>query len=255
MRRPVVQPRIGDKRGFTLIELLVVIAIITILAAMLFPVFVAAQDKARVSTCLTNTRQLGMAFGNYLGDYGKYPGGAPAGRFTSNTATADWIWYVKDATVPTMWGYRPDATKGRLAKYVKNKGVFLCPNDIYYRKTSANVSYSMNAFLDWQYSIINHSFSGKPTGVKESNIARPTKCVLLIDEGRGCRGINGSSLSYPYVGMYDGWFYDGIDAPYSCHTHGTTFLFCDGHSALVTDAGFRTLIYEPTAVQPPVRTW
>lgn len=242
-------------RGFTLIELLVVIAIIAILAAILFPVFVAAKDKANLTRCIANMRQLGLAFGNYLQDYNKYPGGAPSSRFTSNTATADWIWYVKDATRPTMWGYRPDCTKGKLAPYVKNKGVFLCPNDIYFRHTSANVSYSMNAFLDYQYSLRTHSFSAPATGVKESDVVRASKCVLLVDEGRGCRSINGNMLSTPWVGMYDGWFYDGVDAPYCCHTNGDTILFCDGHGAMVTETGFRQLIYEPSAKQPPHRTW
>ncbi|MFN3730208.1 MAG: prepilin-type N-terminal cleavage/methylation domain-containing protein [Fimbriimonadaceae bacterium] len=58
-----------DKRAFTLIELLVVIAIIAILAALLFPVFARARDAAKASTCLSNLRQLGMAFGFYGADY------------------------------------------------------------------------------------------------------------------------------------------------------------------------------------------
>jgi prepilin-type N-terminal cleavage/methylation domain-containing protein len=56
-------------RGFTLIELLVVIAIIAILAAILFPVFAQAREAARKTACLSNTRQLGMAFVQYVNDY------------------------------------------------------------------------------------------------------------------------------------------------------------------------------------------
>jgi len=60
--------------GFTLIELLVVVAIIALLAAILFPVFTTAREKARSSACQANLKQLGMAFTMYSQDYdGSYP--------------------------------------------------------------------------------------------------------------------------------------------------------------------------------------
>ena len=57
------------KRGFTLIELLVVIAIIAILAAILFPVFAQARDKARGAACLSHSKQQGLALAMYTQDY------------------------------------------------------------------------------------------------------------------------------------------------------------------------------------------
>jgi prepilin-type N-terminal cleavage/methylation domain-containing protein/prepilin-type processing-associated H-X9-DG protein len=59
----------NGRRGFTLIELLVVIAIIAILAAILFPVFAQAREKARQSACISNLRQIGTAFSLYQQDY------------------------------------------------------------------------------------------------------------------------------------------------------------------------------------------
>jgi prepilin-type N-terminal cleavage/methylation domain-containing protein/prepilin-type processing-associated H-X9-DG protein len=61
--------RNADKKAFTLIELLVVIAIIAILAAILFPVFAQAREKARQTSCLSNMRQLGMGLQMYYQDY------------------------------------------------------------------------------------------------------------------------------------------------------------------------------------------
>jgi prepilin-type N-terminal cleavage/methylation domain-containing protein len=70
--RPVFTPR--KSRGFTLIELLVVIAIIAILAAILFPVFAQARDKARQTACLSNAKQIGTAVMMYTQDYDEmYP--------------------------------------------------------------------------------------------------------------------------------------------------------------------------------------
>src|SRR5438046_124964 len=67
-------PRRSPVRGFTLIELLVVIAIIAILAALLFPLFVQARDRARMSACASNTHQIGFALLMYLQDYDEtYP--------------------------------------------------------------------------------------------------------------------------------------------------------------------------------------
>src|ERR1044071_2805515 len=61
--------RFRSRRGFTLIELLVVIAIIAILAAILFPVFAQAREKARQTSCLSNIKQMGTAMTMYAGDY------------------------------------------------------------------------------------------------------------------------------------------------------------------------------------------
>src|SRR5438046_2505462 len=68
-RRPSDMGRGSCKRAFTLIELLVVIAIIAILAAILFPVFAQAREKARSITCTSNLKQLSLAWLMYAQDY------------------------------------------------------------------------------------------------------------------------------------------------------------------------------------------
>ena len=75
-----------NRRGFTLIELLVVIAIIAILAAILFPVFAQAREKARQTTCLSNMKQMGTAIMMYVQDYDEV---TPANRTAGAPPLAD----------------------------------------------------------------------------------------------------------------------------------------------------------------------
>src|SRR5215213_9848731 len=111
-----VHPRARTRRGFTLIELLVVIAIIAILAAILFPVFAQAREKARQTSCLSNVRQIGTGYAMYLQDYDE--------RFPPHVTerTAD------PGTPDTAEARAPFSYKIKLQPYVKNEQVFKCPS-------------------------------------------------------------------------------------------------------------------------------
>src|SRR5687767_14864695 len=89
---PRARHALAARSGFTLIELLVVIAIIAILAAILFPVFAMARDKARAASCLSNQKQIGTAMIAYLADnderYPEYVMGN-IGLGCGNAPTAD----------------------------------------------------------------------------------------------------------------------------------------------------------------------
>ena len=110
-------PRKGE--AFTLIELLVVIAIIAILAAILFPVFAQAREKARAITCLSNMKQIGLAILMYAQDYDEtYPVGARPDGVEWTTIVQP---YVKNGT---KGGTVPNGAES----YNFNGGVFHCPS-------------------------------------------------------------------------------------------------------------------------------
>ncbi len=102
------------RKGFTLIELLVVIAIIAILAAILFPVFAQAREKARMITCTSNMKQIGTALMMYGQDYDET---LPAYRFQAG------FWHPFH-----LGGWSYSAWAPMLEPYVRNWGVFACPS-------------------------------------------------------------------------------------------------------------------------------
>src|SRR5215210_1743473 len=119
--------RAGDRRlrAFTLIELLVVMAIIAILAAILFPVFAQAREKARQVSCLSNLKQLGTAWMMYVQDYDEY---TPMGRACSSYPRRG----INQGGSCECGASAPfsDGTYANWADliqpYVKNRGLLMC---------------------------------------------------------------------------------------------------------------------------------
>jgi prepilin-type N-terminal cleavage/methylation domain-containing protein/prepilin-type processing-associated H-X9-DG protein len=110
-----MQKRKSPGAGFTLIELLVVIAIIAILAAILFPVFAQAREKARATSCLANTKQIGTAIGMYVQDYDE---------------TYPQAYYYKNNTATTNGGSAGGYVTWTVTSmpYIKNHQIFVCPS-------------------------------------------------------------------------------------------------------------------------------
>jgi prepilin-type N-terminal cleavage/methylation domain-containing protein/prepilin-type processing-associated H-X9-DG protein len=142
-----------NRKGFTLIELLVVIAIIAILAAILFPVFAKARERARTSACLNNLKQMGIAHNMYLDDYD--------GTFAPNVGLV-------------ALGQRENG-KQTWAEYLKsyNKSLdtYTCPSD------NHTFSYARNT---WEgYSDYPNAGSGDPASV--SDIQDPTRFIDFME--------------------------------------------------------------------------
>lgn len=105
------------RRAFTLIELLVVIAIIAILAAILFPVFAQAREKARIAGCQSNLKQFQMAILMYVQDYDE---GMPLAVSGKNAVGPG---------IAAQYNIQEFGVHVEITPYVKNKGVFQCPDD------------------------------------------------------------------------------------------------------------------------------
>ena len=195
------------RKGFTLIELLVVIAIIAILAAILFPVFAKAREKARQSSCLANMKQFGLGILSYAQDYDEML--CPNFSYGSTGANLQW-W--DDLIQP----------------YTKNYQILLCPSD------SPSGSYNYARVLG-QPNPLLFSYSancngGGGTGPMRSfggactlgDLLDPSNTILIAES-------NDIELN-TYLTEVDAYAANGIGNIEKRHNNGSNWLFADGHT-------------------------
>ncbi|MBU0607580.1 MAG: DUF1559 domain-containing protein [Armatimonadetes bacterium] len=199
------------RKGFTLIELLVVIAIIAILAAILFPVFAKAREKARQSSCLSNVKQIMLAILQYTQDY--------------------------DEVLPnlTLAGgpYGQVPWNAQIAPYIKNAQVFVCPS----KKFNHCSTVGAWAYVAWHdYWPISYGFNTwrgggtpqtgpwvgyySPRGQSLGWVKRPAE-VIFIGDHWGCY-----QWYWTTSNAVDNWNVR-TDRP---HNDGGNFAYIDGHA-------------------------
>ncbi len=186
-------------RGFTLIELLVVIAIIAILAAILLPVFARARENARRSSCLSNTKQLGLAALQYTQDYDER---LPV---SIDTAAPQTYWFQQ------------------IQPYLKSNQVLFCPSDSVSNSDPALLSY-VNVSYGWNYVYLTYNCCGGygNGGANLSQIQSVSETVMLGDSNNVGAGAS------PYVIANQDYY--APYAPPARHLEGANICFVDGHS-------------------------
>lgn len=205
--------------AFTLIELLVVIAIIAILAAMLLPALSKAKFKAQSISCLSNTKQLTLAWIMYSGDNREQ-------LIQNYLQDQTYAWIRGDVNGAPGDTNVANITNGKLFAYNSSLGIYVCPADDYKRNgvkiarvRSFSMSGQMNSDVDW----VNPRY---PIRRKTSDIVNPSPsgALVFLDE---------STLT-----LEDGYFAIQVDnrvwqnSPSDRHNRGANFSFADGHSEI-----------------------
>jgi len=189
------------RKGFTLVELLVVIGIIALLVSILLPALNKAREDAKRVRCLSNLRQLTMAWQMYTQDSKGHLCSSNTPGYPSNPW---WYWVAGGNTLDCLYN-------GKLWPYLHNYEVYKCPNDrVMYTHT-----YSMNGWLAGE------------DGARiftSGQITRSWATMVFIEEldPRGYE-INSFMINhYPA----QGW----TDNPANMHVNGDTVAFADGHA-------------------------
>ena len=195
------------RRGFTLIELLVVIAIIAILAAILFPVFARAREKARQASCQANVKEIVLAELMYSQDYDETLSFGYSDMTAALGQRYEWV--------------------DLLQPYIKNTQIFKCPSDsaavVVWNTTGLASSYMINARMctgGW--------------GVSNAAVVAPASTVLLCDGGCApLTGLTGPDPNTVREGCWllSDWQVGDVNWGYTNPRHnGTSNVgFADGH--------------------------
>jgi len=208
----------GRSIGFTLIELLVVIAIIAILAAILFPVFARAREKARTAACQSNIKQILLGIKMYVEDYdGRFPGAR----------------YKPPGLPQYTW-------RAVVFPYVKNEQIFVCPSNPNLFQETGDIAgnYAVSAWMfcsiqcdparNMRVSQLIHG-TYKPgssfwTNVPQATPNGPAQMIIITEVGPGCGHIDFSG--HFRCGGSNAWF---ATRPFTGHLGGANFGFADGH--------------------------
>lgn len=226
------------RTGFTLIELLVVIAIIAILAAILFPVFAQAREKARAATCLSNEKQTILGVLQYVQDYDE--------TFPLSNYSPDGVnWTGASVTTPSsVFGHsnqRDCFWSNSTQPYMKNLQILRCPSAA--RERSDVFGVTLSQALGYGYSL---TYNGYLTQWPIAGSQSPAS-VILFSEGLGKAFMPRFANQFPLTISNSGWearfiaddggphcaqpygYSFNYDTTWWVHSNGSNYGYTDGH--------------------------
>jgi len=228
----------GSCRAFTLIELLVVIAIITLLLALLFPVLRSARELGQRAVCLSNLRQLTLAWLAYAEEHdAKIVGGSPHGR-TGDFSVEGWVgWAFSPQYSRSRAELVANPEKGVLWPWIKDVDIYRCPRGrAGHLLTYATVAAANGSLVEGTFLADTRDSKGIPLGRRVgSTVLRLTRLTEIVSPPAGQRAVfidRGQALSYnkDFVIEYldPMWFNDS--PPPIHHSDGMTLSMADGHA-------------------------
>ena len=260
-----LSPQRSNRSAFTLIELLVVIAIIAILAAILFPVFAQAREKARQATCISNLKQFNLAILQYAQDADECMPMAINGKLQIGPGIV--------AANPTLheWGVH-----AQIEPYVKSRGLFRCPDDagfIAAGNTVANGTLTAPQGMElWNAYGTSYKFTKENFGIvtKDQNTTwfgagSPYNYAQIKNnaDSDAVAGVGSTSFGPPPMPMPLSYFalpantrvmrcfvapWNEPDVAKAFHKNGDTIAFADGHvKFIISRAQYDSFCDGPTA--------